>query len=123
VIVYGTHHFGWVDQVDGLGCVATRFFHIMWIPLVPLGTSFLFDDERGVKMPWSLKSIVVAYVRAFFFWSAVASVVAIPLTFGVTLCTAIPLGLAWLLMPFVVRPASSKRAADLMARYGGFVEG
>lgn len=122
MIVYGTHHFGWVDQVPGVGCVATRFFHIMWIPLIPLGTVFVLEDERAVKQPWSLKSVVVAYVRSFFFWSAVASVIAVPMTFGITLCTALPCGLVWLLMPFVVRPASSARAADLMARFGGLVE-
>jgi hypothetical protein len=122
MIVYGTHHFGWVDQVEGLGCVATRFFHILWIPLIPLGTVFLFPDERGVSMPWSLKSILVAYVRAFFFWSATASVAAVPVTFGLTLCAALPLGLVWLLMPFVVRPATTARAAELRARFGGMVQ-
>lgn len=122
MIVYGTHHFGWVDEVDGLGCVATRFFHVLWVPLVPLGTVFLFDDERGAKMPWSLKSVVVAYVRAGLFWSAAAAVAAIPVTFGITLCLAVPLALAWLVMPWLVRPASPRRAADLMARFGGLVE-
>ena len=122
MIVYGTHFFGRVDEVEGLGCVATRFFHILWIPLVPMGTVFLFPDDRGVSLPVSFKSIVVAYVRAFLFWSAAGSVAAVPVTFGVTLCLAIPLGLAWLLMPFVVRPASAARAAELMARFGGVID-
>ncbi len=122
MIVYGTHKFGWVDEVEGLGTVATRFIHIMWIPLIPIGTSFMLDDDRGYSMSLSLKSIVVAYVRAFLFWSAAASVAAVPVTFGITLCTALPLGLAWLLMPFLVRKASAARAAELMAQYGGVID-
>ena len=121
MIFYGTHKFGWVDQVDGLGCVATRFAHIMWIPLIPLGSAFMVDDDRGYTMSMSMKSVLVAYFRAFLFWTAFGSVVALPATFGLTLCTAIPFGLAWLVFPFVFRKASAKRAAELMAQYGGVI--
>lgn len=122
MIFYGTHKFGWVDQVDGLGCVATRFFHIMWIPLFPLGSMFMIDDDRGYTMSMSGKSVLVAYLRAFLFWSAFASFVMVPASFGITLCTGLPLGFAWLVFPFVFRKASAKRAAELMAQYGGVIE-
>lgn len=118
MIVFGTRLFGYVDEVDGLGSVATRFVHVMWFPLIPIGGVFVMDGDRGYSIPMSPRSIVVAWVRALLFWGALASVVAVPATFGATLCTAVPLGLAWLGMPLLVRKASAARAAELRAQYG-----
>ena len=92
----------------------------MWIPLFPVGTMFLLaeDTDRGFSMPLSMKSVLVAYVRAFLFWSAAASWIAIPGTFGATCCTAAPFTIAYFAMPFLVRKASPARAAELRAQFG-----
>lgn len=113
MVVFGTRFFGWVDQVEGVGTVATRFFHVMWIPLVPLGTWFMLGDDRGTQIGLSVKSILVAWIRSFLFWSALGSFVAMPATFGITCIFAVPLAIAYFAMPLLVRRASSSRAEEL----------
>ena len=74
MIIYGTRHFGAVDEVPGLGCVKTRFFHIWFIPLIPLGSAFLTKEEwgsnEGISVAFSLKSVFMAWFRTFLFFSA-----------------------------------------------------
>lgn len=115
MIVWGTRRFGWVDEVEGLGTVATTFFHLMFVPLIPLSTWLMIDDERGIPMPMSLKSVLVAWVRAGLFWGAVASWVSIPATFGLTCVLALPLTAGWVALPWFVRRASPRRAEELRA--------
>ena len=68
MIIYGHRLFGKVDVVPGLGHVATRFFHIDYVPLVPTACWLVTEQSgngwRGVKIPWSAKSIFVAWGRA-----------------------------------------------------------
>lgn len=115
MIVFGTRKFGWVDEVEGLGTVATTFFHVMFVPLIPIGSHLMLDESRGVSLPLSIKSILVAWVRSALFWSAFASWVGVPATFGITCLTALPLTLAYFAMPFFVRKASLARAEELRA--------
>lgn len=117
MIVFGTRKFGWVDHVEGVGTVATTFFHVMFFPLIPTASHFMLDDERGIPIPMSMKSVLFAWVRAGLFWGALASWIAVPAT-GVTCCSAVPLTAAYLLMPMVLRPASPARAAELQALLG-----
>jgi hypothetical protein len=44
-VIYGTRCYGRSNRRAGLGYVTTRFFHISYLPLVPLQT--LFVDERS----------------------------------------------------------------------------
>jgi hypothetical protein len=67
VIIWGVRFAGKVDAVPQVGHVATRFFHLYYVPLIPVGT-FLVTDERedafsGLPLPWSFKSIVVGWLR------------------------------------------------------------
>ena len=39
IIVWGTKLYGKVDEVPGMFHVATRFFHLWYIPLVPLSSA------------------------------------------------------------------------------------
>src|SRR5262249_53485590 len=67
---FGQHHFGKVDVVPDLCYVATRFFHINFVPLIPLESNIIVigsekdDNFQGLKTTLSLKSVLVAWLRA-----------------------------------------------------------
>ncbi|MCL6502089.1 MAG: hypothetical protein K6T86_05340 [Pirellulales bacterium] len=66
IVVYGTKLYGKVDRVPGLFYVRTRFFHLQFIPLIPLASYVLVEgsnDERGMKISLSLKSVFTAWAR------------------------------------------------------------
>jgi len=69
MIIYGTRMYGSYDAIDGLGVVSTRFIHIFWIPLIPIGTIFVTGEDedgyRGVDLPFSIKAAFATYVRTF----------------------------------------------------------
>jgi hypothetical protein len=68
-VTVGTGLYGKCDQVEGVGHVAHRFFHIGFSPLIPLGSVFVFDrDESMVEVPFSFKAMLFGYLRAFFLW-------------------------------------------------------
>ena len=70
-VIYGKRLFGRVDKVQGVFMVATQFFHIWFVPLIPIGSYIIFAGSedgqgfRGVKMTLDAKSVLAAYVRAF----------------------------------------------------------
>ena len=118
MIVFGLRKFGWVDEIEGLGTIATTFFHIMFVPLFPLETHLVLPGNRGIKQPMSIKSVLVAWIRSALFWSAFLSWVGIPTTFGLTCLTAVPLTIAYFAMPLLVRKASAERAAEIRRSLG-----
>ncbi|MBX3188954.1 MAG: hypothetical protein KF819_18180 [Labilithrix sp.] len=63
IIVYGTRFYGHTDKVEGVGHVACRFVHIMFVPLIPIETMFLLGDDRGVKLPFSMKAALCGWLR------------------------------------------------------------
>jgi hypothetical protein len=68
IFIFGTRFFGRVDEVPGLFHVATKFGHLWYIPLVPVGSWLVLRKSgnaiRGIKIPLSGKSILVAWARA-----------------------------------------------------------
>jgi hypothetical protein len=68
---FGTHHYGKVDQVPGLFHVKTKFFHVHFLPLIPLGSYLLFENTAegndGIAIGWSWKSIFFAWLRVTLF--------------------------------------------------------
>jgi hypothetical protein len=78
---YGTRLFGKVDQVPGAFYVATKFFHVACIPLVPLesalvleGTEeegFVTSTYQGFSIPLSGKSVLYAWGRVPLFLAGV----------------------------------------------------
>jgi len=76
VIISGVRFAGKVDAVPRVGHVATRFFHLYWIPLIPVGTFLVIeekeDDFKGFPLPLNAKSIVVGYLRTLG-WIGVAA--------------------------------------------------
>jgi hypothetical protein len=78
---FGELHYGKVDVVPDLCHVATRFFHLNFVPLVPLGSEIVVTgtSEGGgvqrLKTAWSLKSILMAWVRAGLYLALTAGVI------------------------------------------------
>ena len=71
IIIWGQSNYGKVDVVPNLFYVATRFFHLYYVPLIPLATYLIVagtEDEngsfQGVKLPMSLRSVLAGWVRA-----------------------------------------------------------
>lgn len=66
-IVWGTRMMGKVDHVPGVGHVATKFFYLQYVPLIPVETYLVFrevgEQIHGVQIPFSPKSIFVAWLR------------------------------------------------------------
>jgi hypothetical protein len=63
-LIFGTRTFGKVDRVPGLFYVTTRFFHINFVPLIPLGSYVIFEGtDRGKMIGFSLKSLAWAWGR------------------------------------------------------------
>src|SRR5688572_6535514 len=69
MIVFGARMYGRVDEVPGLFYVATQFFHIYYLPLVPMGSRLVLasDSKNPLVMPiaFSFKSLAIAWLRAF----------------------------------------------------------
>jgi len=70
VFIYGSRLFGKVDAVPGLGHVATKFGHLNYLPLIPLEGWLVMSEGgegwRGLSIPLSGKSVLVAWARAAF---------------------------------------------------------
>jgi len=68
IFIYGHRLYGKTDELPGLFHVASRFIHIYYVPLIPVASYVVLDQDgdhfRGVKVPLSLKSILLGWFRA-----------------------------------------------------------
>lgn len=67
VIIWGQRMFGRVDRFAG-SYVATRFFHLYYVPLIPLSSWLVLEEQlegafRGVQVPLQGRSIGLAWLR------------------------------------------------------------
>jgi hypothetical protein len=66
IVIYGTRYFGEVDRCAGQ-CQLTRFVHVYYMPIVPVGTMWVrgnVDGERTAHaVQMSGRSIVAGYAR------------------------------------------------------------
>jgi hypothetical protein len=71
MIIYGTKPYGKCDVVPELFYVATWFFHVDFVPLIPTGSRLILGQSGSsyqvVKIPFSFKSLFLAWSRAAFF--------------------------------------------------------
>lgn len=78
MILYGKSLFGRVDRVPGIFYVATKFFHIGYVPLVPMGSWLVFDGTeseknwKGIRLGWEWRSIGMAWLRTLILAPGVA---------------------------------------------------
>src|SRR5450631_2860639 len=82
IIYYGTRMYGSVDQV-GTASVRTRFFHISFLPIVPLGSYAVLDQGsgaantfRGIPIGLHGRSVLAGYLRVWGFVGAIGAAVA-----------------------------------------------
>ncbi len=77
IIVYGTRLFGRADVVEGVGHVACRFVHVMFVPIVPFESVFLLDsndgETRGMTVPFSFKAALSGWIRGGAILGTIAS--------------------------------------------------
>lgn len=69
IIIWGSSLYGKVDEVPGgLFHVATKFGHLYYLPLFPVGTHVVLSKEgdmfHGVAISMSFKSVLMAWLRA-----------------------------------------------------------
>src|SRR5262249_49788159 len=85
IFIWGFRLFGRVDEVPGIFHVATKFFHIWYIPLIPVGSHLVLGRTStgafGKAVPFRFKSVILAWARAlcvvaalFFGWQATLEV-------------------------------------------------
>lgn len=76
VVVYGTRYMGKIERCSG-SFIATKFFHIYWMPLLPLGSHVVLEEHgdgsfRGIPAGLHLRSTLAAYLRT---WGVLATLV------------------------------------------------
>lgn len=81
IFVWGSKLYGKVDEIEGLGHVATEFGHLFWIPVIPKCSYFVTEEDKhtyqGMPIGLSAKSVLVAYARAasiIFFVAALGAI-------------------------------------------------
>jgi hypothetical protein len=132
VVITGVRFAGKVDAVPRVGHVATRFFHLYYVPLIPLGTFLVINEQdenaAGIPLPFSGKSILIGWLRTAAWLGLIGmGVLAImaaadnkPHVAGVVLVGAALAGavLAVLYRLRSITHASYERAADIARRAG-----
>ncbi|HQR07434.1 MAG TPA: hypothetical protein PLN21_11460 [Gemmatales bacterium] len=66
MFMIGRQHYGKTDHLKGLFFVTTEFFTVNMFPIIPVSSYCLLDQGRamkGVKIPHSVKSILLGYFR------------------------------------------------------------
>jgi hypothetical protein len=133
---FGNHYYGKVDVVPDVCYVATRFFHVNFVPLIPLGSCIIVAGSengnfQGVKTALSLKSILTAWFRAWLYVVVVGCLGAggllmlehfnargTPLSFALGFGMVGMVAAATLWMTYRFSRASYKRALQLGAELG-----
>ncbi len=79
IIIWGSSLYGKVDEIPGLGHVATKMGHLYYVPLIPMGSNFVThqtsDGWQGASIGFSIKSVLMAWVRAFSIVAAIAGLI------------------------------------------------
>jgi hypothetical protein len=78
-MIFGMRLFGRVYVVPGVCHVATRFFHVSFVPLIPLGSWIVVSEDysswRGIKTRISLPSILMAWFRTALVFGLIIAII------------------------------------------------
>ena len=90
MIIWGQRLYGRVFVVMGVFYVATQFFHIWYIPLIPVESWIIMEGSessggnqsswRGHRIPMNMKSVLFGWIRAA---TIVGALVGLPGIFAV----------------------------------------
>src|SRR6185369_5547642 len=121
IVIYGTRFYGQVDSHSGQHQL-TKFFHIYYVPLVPVGTLWvtreLDSGYGGHAVQMSGKSVLAGYARV---WGPLAAIGAIATgsVGGILAAGAVAALSAWTWTWRSVRDAREKRRSDFhLAAFG-----
>jgi hypothetical protein len=121
IVLYGTRFYGQVDSHGGQHQL-TKFFHIYYVPLIPVGTLWvtreLDQGYSGHAVQMSGKSVLAGYARV---WGPVAAVGALAAgsVGGILAAGAVAALSAWTWSWRSVRNAREKRRSDFhLAAFG-----
>lgn len=64
MVFYGWRQYGRVKVEGGLA-VATMFFHLFWVPLVPYRGAIMVNKDQGVKSSLRMRSVFVGYGKVW----------------------------------------------------------
>ncbi len=69
MLIYGQTMYGKVDEVPGFCWISTQFFHLYYVPLIPLQSFVILagsegsDGFQGTPTRMSMRSVLVAWLR------------------------------------------------------------
>ncbi|RLS59157.1 MAG: hypothetical protein DWH91_01110 [Planctomycetota bacterium] len=122
IIIWGSRLCGKVDGVPGVCHIATHFGHLYYIPLIPLKSVIVWgstpEGEQVSEFHWSLKSILIAWVRTALYLALIPAMAAVFLAVDQKQWEIVPLLLGGLVpvllyltyrLPYIGR-ASAERA-------------
>ena len=62
--VFGHRLFGKIDQVPGVLHVATKFYHVNYLPIYPIKSYIIREEDGlGVPIPMNYRSMLMAFAR------------------------------------------------------------
>lgn len=81
MIVMGERLYGRVSRVPGVCCVATQFYHLYYLPILPLQSWIVWSETRkgletswsGVRVPLRWTSVVLAWSLGAAIWAGIAA--------------------------------------------------
>jgi hypothetical protein len=82
IVIWGQRLYGKTDEVPGLFYVRTRFFHVYYVPLIPLQTFVVLagsETDRGFKgkpVSMSFKSVLFGWLRGACVVGAIGGLIA-----------------------------------------------
>jgi hypothetical protein len=130
---FGEIHVGMVDRVPRVGYVVTRFHHLNFLPIAPLGSYFVFlgPESYEVKIPLSIKSVLMGWFRGACCFSLLVGCIFLAIECRRLNATRLSVVAALLAVPLVLlgvsylrrfRNASHSRAMELANLLGLPVE-
>ncbi|MBX3158780.1 MAG: hypothetical protein KF773_22625 [Deltaproteobacteria bacterium] len=110
IIIYGTRRGGKIDERDGQYAL-TRFAHVYYLPLFPVGSVWMTGSETGHQAKLSGRSVLAGYART---WGPLAGIGllfagATGIVAGVGLLALTAFTFTW----HGLRTPSAKRRSDL----------
>jgi len=80
LLIFGSSNYGKTDHLPGLFYVKTKFYHLWWIPLLPVQSILYLDDgteTTGAEVGFRWKSVATAWLRTIAGFAIVAQTISL----------------------------------------------